>query len=150
MPSKPKSLEQLKKHWYAKLAATGFEDIEDSKGRLKLTTNTHMRFISDGADRREEYYRLARQSLSEQPLNAYKRAFPYDKRHHRSPGFFKSIWKYHVEGYPYQAIAAQMNLGIHHVRYVVETLQVSFNLKQPKQKRAFSSYENKSKTGPTY
>jgi hypothetical protein len=94
--SKPKQdYEKLKAKWYAKLKASGFEDIEQPDGRLKVWHDLYFRCHMD-ADRiqaAQDYYRLARQFVHD---HIFKN--PIEKR----------IWEMHAEGISQKQILAAL------------------------------------------
>lgn len=82
---KRSSLKELQLEWDKKLKDSGFNDIEDSKGRLK-TWSTYFQqpnVTVEGVLANQEYYNLAGKFLHD---------FHFDKEIH------KVIWEYHANG----------------------------------------------------
>lgn len=108
------SCDKLKAKWEKKLASSGFEDIEQPDGNLKVWHGARFYALSDeikiNGPQKEEYYRLAGQFLWE-----YK--FP-DKKTRR-------IWELHCEGVGIVKIVeiVKKELGFTYRRKVHETLQ---------------------------
>lgn len=109
MPSKSKDFDQLKALWYEKLAKKGFEDIEDSEGRLVVyhsfqgRSGTGLPSDITANQAKEEYYRLAGHFLHD-----YTFASTTDRL----------IWKLHSDGISY--------------RKICEILEQHYNLKTHK------------------
>ncbi len=89
---KPQTYEELKTHWYAKLAAGGFDDIEAADGRLKRWSNTFAKNASKFQNK-EEYYRMAGRFLHD---HKFKNATD------------KKIWELHSEGLSLDKISLSM------------------------------------------
>ena len=98
--SQTNELKKLQKEWYSKLEAEGFEDIEDSAGRLKRWDSFYFKLRHRGPRfaAKEEYFRIAERFL-------YSHSF--------SEKADKLIWKMHSEGLSCREIAIQLkNQGI--------------------------------------
>lgn len=82
---KTKEFLALKKKWDKKLKSSGFEDIEQDDGNLKLWSSHFfkVRFNETLFGAKEEYYRLAGQFLHEKVFKDHKT---------------KLIWQLHSEG----------------------------------------------------
>lgn len=97
----------LNKHWQEKLKKTGFEDIEQEDGRLKIwSANFLSNHFSDTTYRaKETYYRLASQFLHEYRFKNKKE---------------KSIWEEHCSGKGRREICKLLNLKEFYVRKTLE------------------------------
>jgi hypothetical protein len=120
MPPKPKELtfEELKAYWYAKLAAEGFDDIEDSIGRLIQYSISLTRQV--GRDKyydhrgRQEYYRLA-------SLAYYSNRFECSED--------REVWKLHaLRGLSRRNIAKELGLDPDRVKWVILRLAKRFGI----------------------
>lgn len=114
MIKQKQSLEELTAIWYAKLAATGFKDIEArsvfrySSGRIRVINNN-----------REEYYRLASQAF-------------YAKRKWKTR-IDKNVWKLHsLDGMSRREIAKYLILKPDQVQAIVKRLSKEFGINRPK------------------
>lgn len=97
-----KKFKALKAKWDKRLAAAGFEDIENSDGSLKATTDTRtIRNALKEKDERETYYSIAR-------------AFLHDPEF---PEKYRLIWVDHCEGLGARTIAKRHGI----TSYKVET-----------------------------
>lgn len=98
---------KLKAEWYRKLSNSGFNDIENADGTLKVTTDP--RTITNAIrDNRIEYYREAKELLnSDIIITALER----------------SIWEAHCEGTSFRDIAKKEKLTFYRVRTIVNLLQ---------------------------
>lgn len=112
------NLKVLQAKWYKKLKDTGFNDIEDDKGRLinwsgRQLQDDLVQVTSKGSYRASEaeYYRLASQYLHE-------KKFP-SKAH-------KTIWALHAEGLTQEAIALKLSLPKATVQHRIERLRKIF------------------------
>ena len=86
------SLKKLKKIWSDKLKASGFNDIETSRGYLKNFTISKSRVVNYQygiATSRDEYYRLAQTFLNE---------YNFETELERI------VWEYHANGISYRDI----------------------------------------------
>lgn len=100
MPPRAKSLKELQKKWYKKLAKEGFEDIEDGNNNLVQYTSSmflrgrrnNMSFteIMNSIESKQDYYRLAGEFL-------HSHKFKSDRD--------KFIWEQHCEGVSYRDIS---------------------------------------------
>jgi len=100
----------LKREWYAKLRASGFQDIEtgdEHDGLLK--TDKRFQDGHESADAAQaEYYRLASSFLYEHRFKT-----PRDRR----------IWEAHAEGVPMREIAKRCRTYVRLVHATVNTLR---------------------------
>lgn len=91
---KPTDYESLRKIWYKKLKAKGFDDIETASGALRGHSTEFSRpraeWQGGGLAAKAEYYRLA-----DRLLNEYEFANKRDK----------IIWEYHTNGISVRDIA---------------------------------------------
>lgn len=81
----PQTFKQLQAEWYQKIANSGFQEIEQPDGNLKLWASTFfkVRYQENVFRAKEEYYRLAGQFL-----NDYKFESKFEHR----------VWELHTEG----------------------------------------------------
>lgn len=93
MSNKPPKteLEQLQQFWYKKLEDEGFEDIEQTDGKLKSWSSrfAHSR-IQELREEKEPYYYMCNQFLNE---------YKFDSR------FEQIIWEYHSNALSSREIA---------------------------------------------
>ena len=95
MSQQPDDYEKLRALWYKKLEASGFEDIEQSDGNLKVWAGKFKsRRFQELMVNNEHYYQLVNQFL-----NDYQFASTRDK----------IIWTYHAEGLSVRDIATTLN-----------------------------------------
>ena len=110
----PTNFEKLKLKWDKKLADSGFEDIENADGSLKV--EVHPRTLNNAIrDNRASYYDTAQNFL-----NNCKFTTLLDY----------SIWKMHTEGMSFRDIAEEMGLTFYKVRTIVIKLQKQSGLKK--------------------
>lgn len=109
--------ERLRREWYGKLKAAGFEDIEtgdEHNGLLK--TDKRFQDGHESADEAQaEYYRLAS-------------AFLYD--HVFATAKERNIWAAHADGVPMRAIAKRCRTYVRLVHATVNALR-SLMLREP-------------------
>lgn len=94
---KPVDYNKLRDKWYAKLAKEGFEDIEDTEGRLKTYASSalvqvykdHLKY-----DTKERYYQLAGQFLHDHKFKSNVERF---------------IWEQHCEGVSIRKMVKEIN-----------------------------------------
>lgn len=96
--AKPKTYEELRKIWYAKLEKSGFQDAEDDYGHLKVYHS--YKFMDKSFDHTPEqmelvqaYYSQAGQLLEE---------FKWKDRTHRK------VWELHTQGKTLLEISAAL------------------------------------------
>jgi hypothetical protein len=83
-PTKPQSLKQLQKIWYAKLAKKGFKDAEQDPDNLKRWSGHFRTWYDDQSyEDKERYFQLAGQFLHDYEFSSYRE---------------KLIWQCHSEG----------------------------------------------------
>lgn len=114
MKSNQNSLASLQKKWYKKLAAKGFKDIEDDKGRLKTYIASTSLHIEDHGpippvhrsipyssklwkESQAEYYRVAGQSMFSKDFAGLESSF-------------RRIWALHADGKTVTEIAKLMKM----------------------------------------
>lgn len=92
---------KLKEYWYKKLEKSGFKDIENDQGYLKVWSNEldESKISSSWRVSSEEYFRLACQYLHEK-----KGMFPN--------AVYQLIWKMHSEGASLEEISKECGLKI--------------------------------------
>ena len=97
----PKQIAALKKKWAAKLKRSGFHDIEDGKGRLKMYDSFYFQaeYSPVAFKARETYYRLASRLLHTHTFASRKE---------------RRAWELHCEGWTIERIGRKM--GIRHQR----------------------------------
>jgi hypothetical protein len=97
----PKQLANLTAKWKAKLKRSGFRDIEDGKGRLRVYDSFyfHAEYSPVAFQARETYYRLASALL-------HTHTFSNSRQ--------RKVWALHCEGKTIQVIGKK--LGIRHQR----------------------------------
>lgn len=98
MSKRPKTYEQLRDQWYAKLKKKGFDDIEDTQGRLKKWSSDvfgKKALVQNGGwQAKAAYYQMA-----ERFLNEYEFATELEK----------TIWEYHTNAVSVRDIAETLN-----------------------------------------
>ena len=100
-----RQLEKLKEKWNKKLAASGFEDIENKDGSLK--DSIHSRTLSyalQAKESREAYYATARQLLNDDLFSTQND---------------RAIWEAHCEGLSFRTIAKTAKITFYEVRRTV-------------------------------
>lgn len=108
-----KDFEKLKAKWDKKLADSGFEDIENADGSLKV--EVHPRTLANAMlDNRQFYYATAQDFL-----NSCKFTTLLDY----------TVWKMHTEGISYRTIAAEIGITFYKVRTIVAKLQKKAGLR---------------------
>lgn len=104
----PKQFQALQKKWYSKLSRSGFEDIEDSEGRLIRWSNKATTVYRDS---QAEYYRWAAQCIHDQK-------FP--------SRIDKKIWTLHASGMTEVAIAKEMRRSTGSVEWRIRKMRKLF------------------------
>lgn len=109
---KPQSLQALRKTWYDKLAAEGFEDIEWT-GTLD---SQYLAYVPTPASMTEMHERITYFNMAEAYLADY-----------RLKGRDRFIWKLHSQGLTYREITEQHNkkykpVSIYSIHNKVQTL----------------------------
>lgn len=104
-----KLLQKLQKEWYAKLRESGFKDIEQADGNLKIWS----RFFKGKLDTlqgeaKAQYFRAAGQFL-----HSHQFASEYDK----------TIWDMHANGISGRSIARQLRVNKNTVFELLEALK---------------------------
>lgn len=91
MDPKSKAFKELEKKWYTKLEKSGFKDIEQPDGNLKVWASSACKNYAEPNVRaaKEEYYRMAGQFLYD-----YKFTSAIDK----------FAWKHHANGVSIRSI----------------------------------------------
>lgn len=108
-PFETKKFKKLKAVWDKRLLKSGFEDIENSDGSLKATTDTRtIRNALVDQTERETYY-----SIAVEFLNA----------HEFSDMIEREIWKEHCDGIGRLSIAKKLNLTFYRVNLIITKLQ---------------------------
>ena len=117
------SFRALQQKWYKKLEQSGFKDIEDEKGRLKVysgiglsedlplpvsRTDYSSKLYKES---QAEYYRLAGQYL-------------YDKKF-KSPRD-KQVWALHTQGLSFTVISEKLGLTRDSVKYRIRKMRIAF------------------------
>lgn len=103
--AKPKTYEQLKSEWYAKLKKKGFNDIEDNQGRLK-EYHSH-KFLKNASHHSLEEYKMMSSASIKHISNAYresKEQYYYMAEHFFNSHKFESkldaaVWELHSQGF---------------------------------------------------
>lgn len=90
-----KDYKKLKEIWYAKLKKSGFEDIEQSDGKLKEWSTRWVRkgFSPIRNQSLESYFHMATRFLNE---------YPFESELH------KIVWEYHANGLSVREIAGTL------------------------------------------
>lgn len=102
-------LEKLKDKWNKKLAASGFEDIENPDGTLKNSTDPRtMAYALREKDARETYYGTAQEFLNRGTFTTLQEY---------------AIWKAHCDGVSFRKIAATLGITFYKVRTITNKLQ---------------------------
>ncbi len=96
---RPKTYEQERDEWYAKLEKEGFKDLEDKEGRLKRWSSdifgkTKALVQGGGWQIKAEYYSMCERFLAEYPFETELE---------------KTIWAYHTEAISVRDIAETLN-----------------------------------------
>ena len=117
MPKPTKEFLALQKLWDKKLAASGFEDIEQRDGNLKTWASLFTRGATADVtvEAKQEYFRAAGHFL----------------HRHRFTAFEKKVWALHAEGLSVRNVVISLkdNFGIKtYKRQVHETIQRLFKL----------------------
>jgi hypothetical protein len=89
---KTKKFQKLKEKWYKKLEKTGFEDIEQNEGALKVWESfafSNHRYNRHTFAEKQEYFSLAGRFFHEHEFESDK---------------VKEIWRLHSEGYSLSGI----------------------------------------------
>lgn len=107
---------RLKDKWDEKLRNSGFEDIENSDGTLKVDTDP--RTVSHALkekESRETYYSIARSFLVD---------YEFTKK------LEKDIWENHCEGIGARSIAKKLEVTTYRVESIITQLQTLAGLKR--------------------
>lgn len=110
-PFKTKEFKKLQSEWTKKLKKSGFEDIEDSKGKLLQYSASHVnhRIAPVKWETKSEYYRLAEHFFHE----------------HKFKSLEQSIWELHYAGDSIRTIVKKLkDKGIHTYRFQVHKIIV--------------------------
>jgi len=107
-----RSFEQLRQHWYAKLKAKGFKDIEDDKGRLvSWSTSKCVVGSQTEIESQADYYRLAGRYAFEKTFKSAQE---------------RRIWSEHASGVSINGICEKLHLKHRTVQYCLERLRKEF------------------------
>lgn len=106
MPKKKTDFKALQRKWYKKLAASGFEDIEDSPHTLKRYDSSFFQqtYDPDSYVAKERYF-----SLATQLLHTYKFTSARQRR----------VWELHCEGWSVEDIKKKCRMGTDQVQRVI-------------------------------
>lgn len=127
-----KSLKELQRIWYKKLADAGFEDIENTelpdrplkqydsfyyaRERLRHEMDSHQPY----QQRIEDFYNGEQFPVVCKMLAARKNSLTQAQ--------IKQVWELHIEGRPMRAIAKEMGITLSRVNYLIGRLRAWMNL----------------------
>lgn len=104
---KTKEFKKLEKKWYKKLESNGFENIEDSVGRLKEWSSRFYLNHNNQKGHKIKYEDILFKSTIK--TEYYRRAEQFLHSHTFNDKLEKEIWRMHSEGISCRAIAKKIN-----------------------------------------
>lgn len=106
---KPKEFSKLQAEWYRKLKKSGFDDVEQTDGNLKIWSAHYFQsaYTPDSFTAKETYYRLAGQFL-----HSHKFKTPHERE----------VWRLHSEGESIRAIAAHLGSYPNKIHKIIKKL----------------------------
>lgn len=130
MSQKPKEdYESLKKIWYKKLKASGFEDIENERGELNHYSSSDFFMDHHLFDRFTHQTKLELKELSlEAKASYYRMAGSFLENHTFKTKLDKRIWEYYAEGVsrneiPALVSTAKSKITLGRVKYTIMRLR---------------------------